>query len=78
MRRNTYMDGPRLVRLVWIAFQLLEHGSVSLADYQRRFEMSSYTFRYELRMVREAERTFRFYFYLYGSLIIIHTLTASP
>ena len=78
MRRSTYMDGPRLVRLAWIATQLLQHDSVSLADYQRRFEMSSYTFRYELRMVREAERTFRLYFYLYGSLMIIQWLTGCP
>ena len=78
MRRSTYIDGPRLVRLAWIAFQLLEHDSVSLADYQRRFDMSSYTFRYELRIVREADWTFRFYFYLLGSLMIFQWLTGRP
>ena len=75
MRRSTYIDGPRLVQLAWIATQLLQHDSVSLADYQRRFDMLSYTFRYELRMVREADRTFRFYFYLLGSLMILQWLT---
>jgi hypothetical protein len=75
MRRSTYIDAPRLVRLTWIANQLLRRGSVSLADYQRRFDMSSYTFRYELRIVHEADRTFRLYFYLLGSLMIFQWLT---
>ena len=61
MRRSTYIGAPRFVRLLWIAAQLLRHDSVSIADYQRRFDMSAYTFRYELRIVHEAGRTFRFY-----------------
>ena len=75
MCRRTYIDGPRLVRLAWIVAQFLQHDSVSLADYQRRFDMSAYTFRYELRMVREADRTFRFYFYLFGSMMIFQCIT---
>ncbi|HEY0383235.1 MAG TPA: hypothetical protein VGC72_13660 [Candidatus Elarobacter sp.] len=51
---------------------------MSLADYQRRFDMSAYTFRYELRMVHEAHRTFRFYFYLLGSLMIFEWITGRP
>ncbi len=78
MRRSTYINGARLVRLAWIATQLLRHDSVSLADYQRRFDMSSYTFRYELRIVRDADHTFRFYFYLLGSLMIFQWLTGRP
>ncbi len=78
MRRSTYMDAPRLVRLAWIAAHLLRHDSVNLADYQRRFDMSAYTFRYELRIVKEADRTFRFYFYLLGSLMIFQWLTGRP
>jgi trehalose/maltose hydrolase-like predicted phosphorylase len=78
MRRSTYIDAPRLVRLAWIATQLLSHDSVSLADYQRRFDMSAYTFRYELRIVNEADRTFRFYFYLLGSLMIFQWITGRP
>ena len=78
MRRSTDINRPRLVRLAWIAIQLLEHDLVSLADYQRRFDMSSYTFRYELQMVREADRTFRFYFYLLGGLMILQWLTGRP
>jgi len=49
-----------------------------MADYQRRFGMSTYTFRYELRIVREADRTFRFYFYLLGSLMIFQWITGRP
>ena len=78
MRRSTYIDAPRFVRLVWIAAQLLGHDSVSIADYQRRFDMSAYTFRYELRIVHEAGRTFRFYFYLLGSLMIFQWITGRP
>ncbi len=78
MRRSTYIDGARVVRLAWIAAQLLRHDAVSLADYQRRFDMSAYTFRYELRIVHEADRTFRFYFYLLGSLMISQWLTGRP
>lgn len=78
MRRSTYVDAPRLVRLAWIATQLLCQDSVSMADYQRRFGMSTYTFRYELRIVREADRTFRFYFYLLGSLMIFQWITGRP
>ena len=78
MRRSTYIDGRRLVRLAWIAARLLQHDSVSLADYQRRFDMSSYTFRYELRIVREVDWTFRFYFYFFGSLMIYQWFTGRP
>ncbi|HEV2740212.1 MAG TPA: hypothetical protein VGU66_16650 [Candidatus Elarobacter sp.] len=78
MRRSTYIGGPRFVRLVWIAAQLLWHDSVGIADYQRRFDMSAYTFRYELRIVNEAGRTFRFYFYLLGSLMIFQWFTGRP
>jgi trehalose/maltose hydrolase-like predicted phosphorylase len=78
MRRSTYIDGPRLVRLVWIADQLLWHDAASIADYQRRFDMSAYTFRYELRLVHEAGRTFRFYFYLLGSLMIFQWFAGRP
>ena len=78
MRRSTYIDGPRLVRLAWFAAQFVWHDSVSLADYQRRFDMSAYTFRYELRIVKEVDRTFRFYFYLLGSLMIVQWPTGRP
>jgi hypothetical protein len=78
MRRSTYIDGHRLVRLAWIADQLIWHDSMSLGDYQRRFDMSAYTFRYELRIVRDAGWTFRFYFYLFGSLLILHWFTWRP
>jgi hypothetical protein len=75
MRRSTYIDAPRLGRLAWIAAQLLWHDSVSITEYQRRFDMSAYTFRYELRIVQEADRTFRFYVYLLGSLMIFQWFT---
>ena len=78
MRRSTYMDAPRALRLVWIAAQLLWYDSVSIADYQRRFDMSSYTFRYELTIVHEAGWTFRFYFYLLGSLMIFQWIMGRP
>ena len=78
MRRSTYIDARRLVRLAWIAEQLIWHDSVSIAEYQRRFDMSTYKFRYELRIVRDAGWTFRFYFYLLGSLMIVQWLTGRP
>jgi hypothetical protein len=78
MRRSTYINGPRLVRLAWIATELIWHDSASLAEYQRRFDMSAYTFRYELRIVRDAGWTFRFYFYFFGSMMIYQWFTGRP
>jgi len=78
MRRSTYIDAPRFVRLVWITAQLLSHDSVSIADYQRRFDMSAYKFRYELRIVHEIGQTLRFYFYLFGSLMVFQWITGRP
>jgi trehalose/maltose hydrolase-like predicted phosphorylase len=75
---NPARSSARTSRLAWIAAELLQHDSVSLVEYQRRFDMSSYTFRYELRMVREADRTFRFYFYLLGSMVIFQWITGRP
>jgi hypothetical protein len=40
--------------------------------------MSAYTFRYELRIVRDAGWTFRFYFYFFGSMMIVQWFTGQP
>ena len=56
MRRSTYADAPRAVRLIWLAALLFRDDHACLADYRRRFGISMHAVRRDVKDVTRVGR----------------------
>jgi hypothetical protein len=56
MRRSTYADAPRIVRLIWLTVLLLRDDHARFADYRRRFGISMHAFRRDVKDVTRVGR----------------------
>ncbi len=56
LHRQTNRDGIafRIVRVIWLTALFARRGSVTIADYRRRFGVSLRSFRRDLALLRQA------------------------